>query len=57
MACCIAMVLMSMKVCFKVSFGILNFSSNILIEGLCVVALAPAVMTITIVVQHSILYW
>ena len=37
MACCIAMVLISMKVCFKVSFGVLNFSSNILIEGVCMV--------------------
>ena len=46
MACCIAMVLISMKVCFKVSFGILNFSSNILIEEECVVALAPAVIVV-----------
>ena len=55
MACCIAMVLMSMKVCFKVSFGILNFSSNILIEGVCVVALAPAVMTISGSTFHPLL--
>ena len=55
MACCIAMVLISMKVCFKVSFGILNFSSSILIEGVCVVALAPAVMTISGSTFHPIL--
>ena len=55
MACYIAMVLISMKVCFKVSFGILNFSSNILIEGVCVVALAPAVMTISGSTFHPIL--
>ena len=55
MACCIAMVLISMRVCFKVSFGILNFSSNILIEGMCVVALAPAVMTISGSTFHPIL--
>ena len=55
MVCYIAMVLMSMKVCFKVSFGILNFSSNILIEGVCVVALAPAVMTISGSTFHPLL--
>ena len=35
-ACYIAMVLISMKVCLIVSFGILNFSSKIFIEGVCV---------------------
>ena len=55
MACCIAMVLISMKVCFKVSVGILNFSSNILIEGVCVVALAPVVMTISGSTFHPLL--
>ena len=30
--CCIAMVLISVKVCLTVSFGILNFSSKIFIE-------------------------
>ena len=44
-ACCIAMVLMSMKVCLIVSIGILSFSSKKFIEGVSVVALAPAVMT------------
>ena len=55
MACYIAMVLISMKVCFIVSFGILNFSSKILIEGVCVVALAPAVMTISGSIFHPML--
>ena len=41
------MVLISMKVCLIVSFGILNFSSKIFIEEVCVVALASAVMTIS----------
>ena len=39
----IAMVLMSMKVCLIFFVGILSFSSKIFIEGVCVVALAPAV--------------
>ena len=55
MACCIAMVLISMKVCFIVSFGILKFSSKILIGGVCVVALAPAVMTISDSTFHPLL--
>ena len=33
-ACCISMVLISVKVCLTVSFGILNFSSKIFIEGM-----------------------
>ena len=41
MACYIAMVFMSMTVSFVVLFGIFNCSSNILIEGLCVFAIAP----------------
>ena len=45
-ACCIAMVLISLKVCLIVFSSILNFSSKIFIEGMCVVALALAVMTI-----------
>ena len=55
MACCIAMVFMSMKVFFKVFFRILNFSSNILIKGVCIVALAPAVMTISGSIFHPLL--
>ena len=36
-------------------FGILNFSSKIFIEGMCVVALAPAVMTINDSTFHPLL--
>ena len=54
-ACCIAMMLISMKVCLIVSFGILNFSSKIFIEGVCVVALAPVVMTISGSTFHPLL--
>ena len=32
--CCIAIVLISVKVCLIASFGILNFSSKIFIEGM-----------------------
>ena len=49
------MVLISMKVCLIVSFGILNFSSKIFIEGVCVVALAPVVMTISGSTFHPLL--
>ena len=44
-----------MKVCLVVSFGILNFSSKVFIEGMCVVALAPAVMTISGSTFHPLL--
>ena len=54
-ACCIAMVLISLKVCLMVFFGILNFSSKIFIEGMCVVALAPDVMTINGSIFHPLL--
>ena len=40
------MVLILLKVCLIVFFCILNFSSKIFIEGMCVVALMPAIMTI-----------
>ena len=50
-----AMVLISMKVSLIVFFGILNFSSKFFIEGVCVVALAPAVMTINGSTFHSLL--
>ena len=53
--CCIAMVLITMKVCLIVSFGILNFSSKIFIEGMCVVAVAPAVITINGSTFHPLL--
>ena len=54
-ACYIAMVIMSMKVYLIVSLGILNFSSKIFIEGVCVVALAPAAMTISGSTFHPLL--
>ena len=44
-ACYIAMVLISLKVCLIVFSFILNFFSKIFIEEMCVVALAPTVMT------------
>ena len=44
--CCMAMVLISLQVCLIVFSGILNFSSKIFIEEMCVVALIPTVMTI-----------
>ena len=54
-ACCIAMVLMSMKVCLIVSLGILSFSSKKFIEGVCVVALTPAVMITSDSTFHPLL--
>ena len=54
-ACCIAMVLISLKVCLIVFSGILNFCSKIFIEGMCVVALALAVMTINDSTFHPLL--
>ena len=50
-----AIVLISMKVCLIVSLGILNFSSKVFIEGVCVVALAPVVMTISGSTFHPLL--
>ena len=47
MAWCIAMVLISLKVCLMSLSGILNFSFNIFIEGMCVVALTLAMITIS----------
>ena len=54
-ACCIAMVLISMKVSLIVSSSILNFFSKIFIERICVVALAPALMTISDSTFHPLL--
>ena len=54
-ACCIAMVLMSMKVCLIFFVDILSFSSNFFIEGVCVVALASAVLTISGSTFHPLL--
>ena len=49
------MVLMSMKVCLIFFVGILSFSSKFFIEGVCVVALAHAVMTISGSTFHPLL--
>ena len=46
MAYCMAIVFMFLKVFLMVGIGIWNFSSSDFIDGMCVVALAPAVMTI-----------
>ena len=54
-ACCIAMVLISLKVCLIVFSGILNFSSKIFIEGMCVVALVPTMMIINGSTFHPLL--
>ncbi|KAG0565947.1 hypothetical protein KC19_7G025900 [Ceratodon purpureus] len=45
MAYCMAIVFMFLKVFLMVSHGILKLSASSFIEGMCVVALAPAVMT------------
>ena len=42
-----AMVLISLNVCLMVVFGILSFVSSSSIEGVCVVPLTPAVMTMS----------
>ena len=42
-----AMVLISLNVCLMLVSGILKFVSRILIEGVWVVPLAPAVMTMS----------
>jgi hypothetical protein len=47
MAYCIAMVLMFFKVFRMDGIGILNVSSISFIDGMCVAALAPAVITIS----------
>jgi hypothetical protein len=47
MAYCIAMVLMFMKVFRIDDIGILNLSSSSFIDGMCVAALAPTVITIS----------
>ena len=46
MACCMAMVLMFLKVFLIGSMGILKVSASIFIDGINVVARAPAVRTI-----------
>ena len=42
-----AMVLISLNVCLILVFGILSFDSRSSIEGVCVVPLTPAVMTMS----------
>ena len=54
-ACCIAMILISLKVCLIVFSGMLNFSSKIFMERMCVVALALAVMAINGSTFHPLL--
>ena len=46
MAYCVAIVLIFLKVFLMVDMGILNISSSDLIDGMCEVALAPAVIII-----------
>ena len=48
-------VLISLKVCLIFFFGILNLSSKIFIERMCVVALALAMMTINGFTFHPLL--
>ncbi len=54
MAYCMAMLLMFLKVFLMVGIGILNWSSSIFMDGICVVALAPAVMTIRGSIFHPL---
>ena len=54
MAYCMAIVLMFLKVFLMVGIGILNLSSSSFIDGMCVVALAPAVMTIRGSIFHPL---
>ena len=46
-AYCMAMVLMFLKVLRMAGIGSLNLSSSIFIDGMCVAALAPAVITMS----------
>ena len=54
MAYCIAMVLMFLKVFLMDGIGKLNLSSSSFIDGMCVAALVPAVITISGSIFHSI---
>jgi hypothetical protein len=47
MAYCMAMVLMFLKVFWMDDIGSLNLSSSSFIDGMCVAALAPAVITMS----------
>ncbi len=44
-ACCMAMVFILVRVVFMDDSGILSLFSRVLMEGMCVIPLAPAVMT------------
>ena len=44
-----------LKVCLMALWGILNFASMIFIEGMYVVALAPAIMAISGLTFHLLL--
>ena len=46
-AYCMAITLISSSVCLMFILGILNIISMLIIEGVCVAALAPAMMTIS----------
>ena len=46
-ACCMAMTLIASNVYLMLSLGILNVVSILSIEGMCVAALTPAMMTIS----------
>ncbi len=54
MAYCIAMVLIFLKVFLMEVMGILRLSSSFVIDGMWVVALAPAVMTIIGSIFHPL---
>jgi hypothetical protein len=54
MAYCIAMVLMFLKVFLMVTMGILRLFFSIFIDGMWVVARAPAVMTISGSIFHPL---
>ena len=45
--CCMAMVFISLNVRFIAVLGMLSLSFRLFIQGMCVVALAPAVITIS----------
>ena len=47
LAWCIAMVFISLNVCLIYVLGMLNLLTKCFIEGVCVVPLAPAVMTMS----------
>jgi hypothetical protein len=52
MAYCMAIVLMFLKVFRMDGIGSLNLSSSSFIEGTCVAALAPAIITMSGLIRH-----